>query len=116
MEVWVWGNMNNDNCGFVRYNTDRDDDPMPLDSLNRNGIYVCQVAMSPLHTLFADVEGRIFVVGNGSSGLLGVATTQSTILEPMELNLGLKNHDVIHAVSVSRNTSMLLSKKRHVGL
>uniref|UniRef100_A0A1A9X4V3 BTB domain-containing protein n=1 Tax=Glossina brevipalpis TaxID=37001 RepID=A0A1A9X4V3_9MUSC len=107
-ELLVWGSNKNYNLGI---NNDQGTEPLPqmLEYFRKEHICLKSVALGAYHSLFLDKKSKVYAVGHGKGGRLGVGN-ENSLTTPKKVNIPLKNaNEEVICISASRKHSLILT-------
>ncbi|XP_001360463.3 inhibitor of Bruton tyrosine kinase [Drosophila pseudoobscura] len=108
-DVLVWGSNKNYNLGIG--NEQNTNAPQAVDFFRKSNIWIEQVALGAYHSLFCDKKGHLYAVGHGKGGRLGIGV-ENSLPAPKRVKVSSKlNDDSIMCISVSRQHSLLLTRR-----
>ncbi len=81
-EGYVWGTNVNFNSGLGHQK--QKNQPMLIDQLRRENIYILKVALQKFHSAILTTQGNVLTVGHGQGGRLGHGNEDSQ-LSPLQM-------------------------------
>ncbi|KAG4074667.1 hypothetical protein HA402_004538 [Bradysia odoriphaga] len=110
-ETFVWGSNKNYNLGIA--NTEERIHPQQLDYFKKESIFLLSASISTHHALFLDNQGKVYAVGHGEHGQLGIGDS-STLVIPKLVRLPIKKTECIIRISTARQHSLVLTNSNSI--
>lgn len=107
----MWGSNKNYNLGIA--NEEEKKYPQQLDYFKKENIFLLRASISTHHSMFLDNQGKVYVVGHGKFGQLGIGDT-STLVLPKLVKLPIKKTEHVISISTARYHSLALTNSNSV--